>query len=477
MPALKAPVRSRRSRRTITAVASVLAATALMPAAAHASQVEQINRTDGVAGASPIESSTANGVITDDGTTVYLNFNQDWGTWATATGFWQRNLATNRTTQIVGGFDSVFGGFGADANTIGVLTKQRLVSADTNSLQDVYVYDAAAKRFTLGSRRDGANGTATGLALPNSGRLTRDGKAVLFTNNAGVQRRDLITGRTTTVATGRLGGGTSDDGTVFSLDSNAIVSPSGVRSIAIPGSNWSNAAISPSGRWAIVTASPNQGTGRVGYLLDVTTGNQTPLAPWMLDDSSDQKGFTADDRALFARSTSTSSTEIVSVTLPTLAQARVSTYSVPRSDIRAVARNGQFAVLVADQSAYAASADGVALPGGADLPSPGIYAKVYEGCRNSGFPYYYAARPSSLARFVPGPAYLPALRSYTLRVMQSSGAPISTTVIPGTGADHTAWPKLPVGPFRLSVTADYVDGRTTTESWSILAPRWNCGVI
>lgn len=477
MSASPAPVRHRSRLLSATAVAA-FAAAAFVPASADAMQLEQISRADGVAGASPIELHSAHGYISDDGASTYVGFVQAWGSWKTATGLWNRDVATNRSTQVVGGTGNSFAGFGADGKVIGVRSSRKLVAADTNSSLDLYTYDVAARRLALVSRRDGANGAAAGATGPSF--LTRDGKAALFTTAAGIQRRDLASGRTVTVAAGRLGGysdiNASSDGTVFATEAGMLVTPQGTEQITIPDTYAANATVSPSGRWAIVTAVRASDGADVGFVLDVATGVRTPFDLASLGDRARIVGIGADDRALVARSTSDLSFEVVALTLPTGATSRVATYDAPLTSMHSLSRNGKFAVLTSNGGpSFAASADGVNLPGGADLPSPGIYSVVYEGCRAGGWPWYTPARPSAFSRGASNAPYLPKFASLALRLTYPSGALISNTVIPSMGGG--TWPSLPAGgPFRLTATATYPDGRTTTEDWTIPAPSGVCGI-
>lgn len=487
MPVPQASVRRRplRSRRTATALTAFIAGLAVAPGTASAMQVEQISRADGTTGASPAEFAYAPGFISDDGATSYVEFNQSWGTWSTATGLWQRTVATNRSNQVVGGSDAKFAGFGADGTVIGVRTARRLSTADTNSAVDLYTYDVARRTFTLASRRDGVNGTATGIVAGAT--LTRDGRAALFgAPDGGIHRRDLATGRTVRVADGYLTNatdeGASTDGTVFATSGGVLVSPSGTWPITTEGTTAPQATVSPGGRRAVVTATQSE-TGRsVTFALDVATGTRTTLDPVALDPAQGflrarVTGFLSEDRVLVARSisssTAASSFEVVAVSLPSGAATRVAAYAVPLYALRSLSRNGRFAALEENGSGYAASADGVSLPGGADLPSPGAYFVVDSGCRASGFPSFYPAGAGVFrgTRDVP---QLPRLSTIRIRMTTTSGAVVSDTVLPGTGAN---WPTQPLGPFGLTATATYPDGRVTTESWQILGPNRTCTVF
>ena len=474
------PTSSRRRVRLVPAVlAAVLSGAALAASPALAIQVEQVSRADGAAGASPIESYSAPSLVTDDGTTAYFGFEQQWGTWATATGLWRRDIVTNKTTQIVGGGQQGFAGLSTDGKVLGLWTNKRLVAADKNSSYDIYSYIAATGKIDLVSRWDGLTAAASGLT--GTGFITADGKSALYTTSAGIARRVLATGKTVKVGDGNLNYGSwsaSADGSVFSTQESKLVTPTGVVDIAIPDTYGSTAVVSPNGRYAVVTSTRASDGGLVGFWIDTTTGAKTTFDPASLGDQVRILGFTPDNRALIARSVGSSgnSFETIAITLPTAASVRQATYAAPIYALQNVATTGKFATLSGNGPSYIAAPDGATLPGGADLPSPGIYSVVYPGCRATGWPFYLPAQPSNLTGSSVGLAYLPTLTQLDLRLTTAGGTLIqATTVVPGgTGT----WPTLPAGGgFKLSATAKYKDGRSNSETWTIPSPKDTCSII
>ncbi len=468
---------SPRRRAWLASGAAALLAGAAFAAPASAIQAEQISRADGAAGASPIESHAAPSLVTDDGTTAYFAFEQQWGTWAPATGLWRRDIVTNKTTQILAGAGQGFAGLSTDGKVLGLWTDKRLVTADKNNSYDIYSYDAATRRIDLVSRWDGLAGAAFGLTGP--GFITADGKSALYTTSSGIARRVLATGKTVKAGDGTLNYGSSSassDGTVFSTQEGKLVTPTGVVDLAIAGSYGNTAVVSPNGRYAVVTARRASDDGLVGFWVDTTTRAKTTFDPASLGAQARIVGFTPDNRALVARSVGSSgnSFETIAITLPTAASVRQATYAAPFYALHNLATTGKFVTLSGNGPSYVAAPDGATLPGGADLPSPGIYSVIYPGCRASGWPFYTPAEPSNLTGSSVGASYLPTLTQLDLRLTTGGGSLIqATTVTPG-GAG--TWPKLPVGGgFKLTATAKYADGRSNSETWTIPYPKDSCG--
>lgn len=475
MPPSLALVPTRRRTRVAAAAAAVLGAAALATPAS-AIQVEQVSRADGATGSSPIESHAAPSMVTDDGTTAFFAFEQQWGTWMPANGLWRRNLVTDKTTQILGGAGHAFAGLTSDGKVLGLWTNKRLVAADKNSSYDIYSYENATGKIELVSRWDGLTASAVGLTGP--GFITADGKSALFTTSAGIARRVLATGKTAKVGDGNLlygSGSASADGTVFATQESKLVTPTGVIDLAIAGASGSTTIVSPNGRYAVATASRISDGARQGVWVDTTTGVKTTFNPESLGIQVRIVGFTPDNRALIARNTGSFSFETVAISLPTAASVRQATYSAPIYALHNLATTGKFATLSGNGPSYVAAPDGAALPGGADLPSPGIYSVVYPGCRAGGWPFFSPAQPSNLTGSFDSASYLPALAQLDLRLTTGGGTLIeATTVTPGgTGQ----WPKLPVGGgFKLTATAKYKDGRSNSETWTIPYPSDTCGV-
>src|SRR5690349_21588381 len=102
------PFPSRRPVRRAFAhlVAAASAAVLITAAPAGAVEFEQVNRGDGVAGASPIEyTQMGSNIVSPDGATVYFVLEYAEGAWSKAPGLYRRDVATNRTTLIAAGGD------------------------------------------------------------------------------------------------------------------------------------------------------------------------------------------------------------------------------------------------------------------------------------------------------------------------------------------------------------------------------------
>lgn len=470
-------------------VATPFAVAALVAAAppAFGAQAEQVNRADGIAGAYPIESSeTSWPVISADGATAYFVLHAAEGGWSKATGLYRRDVATNTTTAIAAGGDIQITSLSADGRYVGFTTAKGLVGSDGNRTRDLYGYDATTKKFNLVSRANGVNGAPLGLT--SGAFITRDGKSALLGTKSGVLRRDLATGTTTRVGNGKLTGypfavearsdrSASVDGKVYALE-NAIVSPRGID--ALPGSGGTGAIplVSPSGRWAIATrsvaASSGTGTSRQTTLLDTSNGASTVLdLRAEYGETATVQAFTPSDTALVSRRTETG-TEILEVSLTGAPARTVATF--PKTPVGWLLNDtGKFLGTGGAGVASLISADDVAIPGGADLPSPGAQLSVWTGCRATVFPLSVPARPTSItatSKSVEGSPY-PTLGSLTVRIVNRSGKVLADGTLENV-APVTA--NLPSSghPYKVTATTKYLDGRSATESWTLAAPSQSC---
>lgn len=481
-------MRCSRTPRVCSAVAlATAAAVAATATPALASQVEQVNRADGVAGAFPIEASqTSVPVISADGATAYFVLQTAEGSWSKATGLYRRDLITNTTTAIAAGGDIQITSLSADGRYVGFTTTKGLVGSDGNKSRDLYGYDATTKKFNLVSRADGVNGAPLGLT--SGGFITRDGKAALLGTKSGIVRRDLASGKTTRIGDGKLTGypfavearsdrSASADGKVYALE-NAIVSPRGVEPLPGTGGTGAIPLVSPTGRWVIATryvaASTEVGVAQQTTLLDTISGATKPLdLPALYGEAAAVQGFTASDTALVARRTATS-TEILEVSLTGAPAKTVATF--PRTLSSYLLNDtGKFLGLGGSGIASLVSGDGVPIPGGADLPSPAGQFSVWTGCRATVFPLAVPARPTSItasSRSAAGSLY-PALSALTVKIVNKSGKVLADGTLENVDPVRA---DLPPGghPYTVTATTKYADGRSATESWTLAAPSQSC---
>lgn len=484
----RSPLRGRPTPRR-SALAALIAATALgVPTVpALAAEAEQVNRGDGIAGAFPIESSqTSFPVISNDGTTAYFVLATAEGGWAKAIGLYRRDLVANTTTAIAAGGDIQITSLSADGRYLGFTTAKGLVGSDANKARDLYGYDATTKTFNLVSRADGVNGAPLGLT--SGGYITRDGKSALLGTKSGIARRDLATGKTTKVADGKLAGypsaievrsdrSASVDGKVYALE-NAIVSPRGIDTLPGTGTG-AYPVVSPSGRWVFATryASAESGVTQATTLLDTSNGATKVLdLPALYGESATVQGFASADTALVSRTLATR-TEILEVSLVGAPVKAIATF--PRNPSSWLLNDtGKFLGTGGAGIASVISADGVSIPGGADLPSPGGQFAVFTGCRASGWPLAVPARPTSITAYsksVAGSPY-PALSSLAVKIVNKNGAVLANGTLEQADPVRA---DLPVGghPYKVTATTKYADGRSATESWSLAAPSASCSIL
>lgn len=473
-------------------------------ASAQAQSYEQVSRADGVAGAAPLEGAWSHApVITDDGRTAYMVFDAGYSaTWGSATGIWRRDIDTNRSTQVVGGKDVSITGFTSDGSTLSFISGKRLSSADTNDLPDLYAYNTATKAITLVSRADGGNGAATGLDAAGNGTgangyVTRDGKAALFATTTDLKRRDLTTGRTTTIA-----GATSTDpfGTVHALlgpssesavreDNTAsadgrvfvsgrtLITPTGRVDLHIefPGTTI---AVSEDGAVAGYASVDDETVDTTGLTLITTATNSArrvdlaTLAP----DGYQIAGFSPDHASVILwKHRPNVSEDLLSVNLTSLASIDLGLhlgfgYSA-QSGIPVASRNNHFALT---GNLFATAANGFALPGGVDLPSANAYVSLSEGCKGSTWPYNRPGTPPSLyANFT---NYGTAVRSFAVTVRNGFGFVIQTATVTAPTPNGIQLNTGGSG-FKIQIVATYADNRTTNETWSVPnAPGCNFGI-
>lgn len=476
----------RRSAPVRPAVAAVaaLAAAGATAAPAFAFEAELVSRGDGVAGAYPIErAQTGNSVVTADGSTVYFVLQEADGGWAKSLGLYRRDVATNRTTLIVGGAGINITSLSSDGRYVGFTSPIGHVGSDTNKTIDLYGYDATTKKYNLVSRVDGVNGKPAGVT--SGAYITLDGKSALFGTKSGVAKRDLATGKTTKIADGKLAGGdyayygrrdgsASADGKTYWVDGK-IVSPRGT--YALPGGVNAWPGVSPSGRWVVSSVWDNSGTEPklTTTVLDTTNGaTQTVDLVALFGAEATVVGFTPSDTGLVTRPAG-SKLEVLEVNLAAGTAKVVASYPKDLLTYNVLSATGKYALSAFGSAVYLFATDGTSIPGGVDLPSPGVSLNVYAGCRASGWPFYLPAQPSTLAARLGGGIPTSGPTSLTVKVVNRAGA----VVVDRTLTDSTlaSIELAPAGfPFKVTATNTYADGRRATESWSLAAPGPVCSI-
>lgn len=480
------PLRGRSRLRFAAAAAIATSAVAASAMPALAAESELVSRGDGVAGAFPIEPfRLGNAVVTADGTTAYFVLAEADGGWAKSTGLYRRDVVTNRTTLIASGGDIRITSLADNGRYLGFSTAKGLVGSDTNKTIDLYGYDATAKRYNLVSRTDGANGKPLGVT--GGAYITRDAKSALIGTKSGIMRRDLATGRTTKIGDGTLAGNpyaylarkddtASADGKVY-WAGDKIVSPRATYTLA--GGADASPIVSPSGRWVgNATYDASGPEGKTSWtVLDTTTGVTTPVDVAALFGADARPvGFTAAETVLLRR-TAGAKVEIVEASLTGATPKVIATYpkdKLPES--LAVTPSGKFA-FSGDGAVFLYAADGVSIPGGADLSSPATSMRVFPGCRASGWPFYTPAEDSTLSTYAGfGPGIVPGATLSTLRVrvVNRSGAVIADRTAPASEPFTVRFPSAG-HPYKVTGTTTYSDGRSATETWSIAAPAPICG--
>lgn len=201
-----------RFRARSTLAASALAAAAGLASATGAqaavAQIEQINRATGAHGAFSLITGPAYGVpaaITEDGRfNAYTTLNDDYdeaydGIYANpGYGLFIRDIVQNTTTKIADD-KSLLTGLDRTERLFSFITKERLSSADTNDLPDLYAYERTTGIKLLVSRQ-GLFGPAVGLT--SYGSVLRGSRYAVFGTATGVIRRDLLTGQSKRISGG-----------------------------------------------------------------------------------------------------------------------------------------------------------------------------------------------------------------------------------------------------------------------------------
>lgn len=454
--------RTSRLSRALAAIVAALATASLAPTAAHAVEYEQFNRADGTAGVAPIGITQNRDIaISEDGRYVYFTFDAGIPNWATASGLWRRDVLENRSRLIASGGSIAITGLSDDGQYLGFLTRARLSPADTNTYIDLYRYATATGAIELASRADGANGA---VATIGEAFLTRNGRAALFYTADGVQRRDLVTGRTTLLGPGRLGARQNDpraasaDGTVVA-SGGSLITPSGtVKLLDLDDvTTVGTISVDRSGEWALASSSTlTSPPVNSAFVYQVSTG-QRRTVPLAAGDT--VYGLTPQDEALIATAARTYDV----INLATGQRRPAGNAFVDRY----ATRNGKYSIAstVAAQNTVAmlVAADGASIPGGTDLPSANAYVSFIRGCA-AGF--LVSGRPSSVGA-VFGTRFVPLAKSVNLKAYLPNGTFVGERTYTATGIGGVA--AVGTGAWKLVATITLVDGRVIRETQDMAA--------
>src|SRR5438128_127523 len=96
--------------------------------------------------------------------------------------------------------DAPYVSVSGDGRYVALVSRSRLVAADTNDRGDVYVLDRASGSVSLESVAPGETDGTDGSSHPM---LSRDGRLLVYEQGDRVVLRDRIDGVTTLLATGR----------------------------------------------------------------------------------------------------------------------------------------------------------------------------------------------------------------------------------------------------------------------------------
>lgn len=488
-------MRRRPVHRILTAATAVGLVTAAPPALAAPSDLEQINRASGTAGAFGLTAGrlpSKIGPITNDGRVAFFGVStplpgsspgllQDA---IPGLGLWGRDVVRNTTTKLTSDGDAVFTGIDRSSRLVGFITSEGLAgSADKNGKPDLYAYDPVLGTKVLVSR-SGLTGRALGLT--SYGAVTRGSSFAVFGTANGVYRRELLTGRTTKLGDGAFiaplpaPGGypliqqpadqyVSNDGRTY-VAADGVVAPSGTR--PLPTHPETGDAVIP-----FVNEAGTTLTWQPSSSLDLTQVRQqdvrtgvttTPTVPEVAvgafgavqRPTPDGKGLIltlvdfSDDPAIVD---GTNRWDLASGTL------------TPLGSLVFLSRNDRFGFTGDRSGAYlVGGTTGQKLPGTIDLPAATAYVALSDRCEYVGQPEDHPfQRVQQL--YPERNELLPAAATARFRLSAGPGAPVvvdRTVDFPGINDfDPDKIIDLPFadGAFRLELTVTLVDGRTITS--------------
>lgn len=492
--------------RPTLALAALAASAALAsPASAADLQVEQINRATGTAGAFGLTAampSTRVGGITSDGRRAYFHYRSPmFGGGAEfaldanpGEGLWMRDLARNRTTRIAGG-EGLFTGLDRTEHLLSFVTTEALSPADTNTLPDLYAFEPTTGLKILVSRQTGFRGAATGLT--SFGTVTRGSRIAIFGTAGGVFRRDLLTGRTTRVASGSFLGALEQDQNTpvvqvtadqfASADGRVIVTADGIRTPSgttpLP-RNGNDEPILPFINEAGTKAVWQDSLGSLDSVrvMDLATGAVT--TPEIPEPLAGAYGFLvrptpSGDGGYFATAQQNEAGEFLERSQKWVFDGGAVT-DLGLSPI--VSRSERFGISAGRSGALLAFATpGNTLPGTVDPPSPNAYVSYDDGCQWNDD---YTANERYMTISPEFNQTLPAATSARIQAAAGPGQPVvvdrAVAVPTADGYDPELIVELPFadGAFSLDLTITLADGRTITEHTDHVArpARDGCGL-
>lgn len=474
-----------RARLPLAAALAASAGLATAGAAAAAvPQIEQINRATGPNGAFSLITGPAYGIpnaLTDDGRFAAFTTLNDSGETAydaayanPGYGLFVRDVAQNTTTKLAGE-NAIFAGLDRTERIFSFITKERLVSADTNDLPDLYAYERTTGLKVLISRQ-GLLGPALGLT--SYGSVLEGSRYAVFGTAAGVFRRDLLTGKNT-----RISGGTYRDvvypnGSVFgdssypadqfaSADGKVVSTSEGVFTGAatypiedLEFGGKARTFIASTGDKAVYQVT--NGTAAGLRVRNLQTGAVTaPPVPAALASRIGVNLFrlTDDGKSAIVASFSfeTFTSYLDKWNLQTGELTSAGPFGTQPSDNGKYYVNGgggRNAVLSVTATA------GNTLPGSIQVPSPNAYLDLNDVCTFDDPARAYVITTNNTET-------LPKATSVRIRATRPNGTVLldQTLHVPQSPEEDNEYANVPVGSeaFRIDATVTLADGRTATE--------------
>lgn len=473
--------------RSTRSAASALAAAACLASAAGAQaavpQIEQINRATGANGAFSLITGPAYSVpaaITEDGRfTAFQTLNDDFdaaydGAYANpGYGLFIRDIVQNTTTRIADD-KSLVTGLDRSERLFSFVTKERLSSADTNDLPDLYAYERTTGLKLLVSRQ-GLFGPALGLT--SYGTVLRGSRYAVFGTATGVYKRDLLTGQTKRVSGGSFREAFYDDRGFFgdsafpsdqfaSADGKVVATSEGVFTPsasypAVPGEFGGTVKtfITPAGDKAVWQTSNtaagvnirNLKTGAVtSPAIPAEFASRLAINVFRLTDdgkSAIVSSFSFSPFGSFLDKWNLETGELTSAG---------PTGTLPTDNGRFYVDGGGSRNLVLSVHATGNNA----LPGSVQVPSPNAYLQLNDLCTFDDPARAYVLTTN-------GTQTLPTATTVRIKATRPDGTPLldQTLHVPQGPEDEFEYANVPVGSeaFVIDATVTLADGRTATE--------------
>lgn len=444
------------------ALATLLTALAVAPAAAQAASPpgEYIDRASGAAGAVELGSTASPVWIADDGSSAYFSYSSGY---AGGSGIYRRDLRTNTTTQLASAPGLGLVRATSDGKLLSIVTNGRFSPADTDNVNDLYLFDPATRTPRL---------VDVGPGQIIAGQVTADGTAALWTKDNATYRQPLAGGPAVKLGGGGFLAASRDGKTVVAVDYGtpeggiSRVYRLGGAAHAIPGSANGWAVVSDDGARVVVGAA-DQATPSI-IVVDAISGASRTVALAAGTTVDGLLRFDPSGRSVLARVIIKNRTApwrygYALIDTTTGAASPIGPVSETRAP-EVLSANAAFGIQFAGGHLIAAPLAGQPLPGGADLGSPLAYLTYSGGCRrNSRSPL--TGRPTITLDTATNLAGAPTQVQVTFRKI-TTGAVIASYVMRKGGViskDLTTG----FGDFVIEAAATYPDGSVTRDRWTV----------